>query len=272
MRDVALGSHNGSLKRRLSLAELVRQHGEMRVEELSALLEVSSVTIRNDLNYLEQQGLIVRRFGKAIAVDQFMEQIFFGDFTHEPPSQSDISQMLGLVHSLISSARSVLISPGPYPKQLIPLLNDFPKRRVLLTDLYAVFLAQQCFYGEINLLGGIVDTESLLCKGPKIIQALLSEIVECHVFQASLCQTGDIIAFGQSADYYQNAVSRAQKNIALIMNYHDEPIYKEQKITLSDLDVLIFASSPHREYYGILKKEGFRSIQTQTSSHVYKRV
>src|SRR5215470_11855256 len=54
-----------TLKRRLAIVDLVRKDGEARVDDLSARLGVSSVTIRSDLNYLEGQGYVVRAFGKA---------------------------------------------------------------------------------------------------------------------------------------------------------------------------------------------------------------
>src|SRR5256885_10697005 len=56
---------NSSLKRRLQIVELARKTDEVRVEALSVLFGVSTVTIRNDLHYLEQQGYVVRAFGKA---------------------------------------------------------------------------------------------------------------------------------------------------------------------------------------------------------------
>ncbi|TSJ91917.1 DeoR/GlpR transcriptional regulator [Gilliamella apicola] len=54
------------LKRRLDIAEIVRKQGEVKVDELSELLNVSGVTIRQDLNYLEQHGYLKRSFGGAI--------------------------------------------------------------------------------------------------------------------------------------------------------------------------------------------------------------
>lgn len=51
------------LKRRLDIAEIVRKNGEIKVDDLAEMLAVSGVTIRNDLNYLEQQGYLKRSFG-----------------------------------------------------------------------------------------------------------------------------------------------------------------------------------------------------------------
>ncbi|STU98200.1 putative DEOR-type transcriptional regulator [Klebsiella pneumoniae] len=58
------------LKRRLDIAEIVRKNGEIKVDDLAEMLAVSGVTIRNDLNYLEQQGYLKRSFGGAIYTAQ----------------------------------------------------------------------------------------------------------------------------------------------------------------------------------------------------------
>jgi len=58
-------ANKSSLRRRLQIVELVRKRGEVSVEELSQAFDVSSVTIRTDLTYLEEQRYLVRSFGKA---------------------------------------------------------------------------------------------------------------------------------------------------------------------------------------------------------------
>jgi DeoR/GlpR family transcriptional regulator of sugar metabolism len=58
-------ANKSSLRRRLQIVELVRKRGEVSVEELSQAFDVSSVTIRTDLTYLEQQRYLSRSFGKA---------------------------------------------------------------------------------------------------------------------------------------------------------------------------------------------------------------
>ena len=54
--------------RRNKIMEIVAEKGEVTVEELSVLLEVSEVTIRRDLDRLQSGGLVVRRHGGAQAV------------------------------------------------------------------------------------------------------------------------------------------------------------------------------------------------------------
>jgi DeoR family transcriptional regulator of aga operon len=55
-----------TVDRRDEIVRLIQATGKVRVEELSALFSVSSVTIRNDLSYLERKGLVDRVYGGAL--------------------------------------------------------------------------------------------------------------------------------------------------------------------------------------------------------------
>ena len=92
------------LKRRLDIAEIVRKNGEIKVDDLAEMLAVSGVTIRNDLNYLEQQGYLKRSFGGAIYTAQ--------------PVRASVTQDMSLVQEWDRSAELELA------KQVARLVAD----------------------------------------------------------------------------------------------------------------------------------------------------
>ena len=53
-------------ERQQHIARIVEEHGRARVAELSRLFGVSGVTIRKDLDLLEQRGRLVRTHGGAV--------------------------------------------------------------------------------------------------------------------------------------------------------------------------------------------------------------
>lgn len=53
-------------ERRDAIMVLVEQRGEVAVSELAERFEVSPLTIRRDLSYLEEQRVVVRQHGKAV--------------------------------------------------------------------------------------------------------------------------------------------------------------------------------------------------------------
>ena len=56
----------GNSKRESRILDYLRVDSEITVSELSRLLEVSVVTVRNDLRSLEEQGMVIRSHGGAI--------------------------------------------------------------------------------------------------------------------------------------------------------------------------------------------------------------
>ena len=54
--------------RHLTILDKLQEQGRVRVDELADLLEVSEVTIRRDLDYLNEHGFLVRTHGGATAM------------------------------------------------------------------------------------------------------------------------------------------------------------------------------------------------------------
>ncbi|MGL5435833.1 MAG: DeoR/GlpR family DNA-binding transcription regulator [Lachnospiraceae bacterium] len=53
--------------RRNRIVEMMQKNPEVRVDELAQILEVSLITIRRDLQYLEEKGMLIRTYGGAVA-------------------------------------------------------------------------------------------------------------------------------------------------------------------------------------------------------------
>ena len=52
--------------RRRRILQLLENEGNVKVEELAVLFEVSQVTVRKDLAELEEQGMLQRTYGGAV--------------------------------------------------------------------------------------------------------------------------------------------------------------------------------------------------------------
>lgn len=55
-------------KRRTQILQMVNTNGRMRASELAKELNVTTETIRKDLLYLNDMGLLEKNFGGAIAI------------------------------------------------------------------------------------------------------------------------------------------------------------------------------------------------------------
>ncbi|MCR5294203.1 MAG: DeoR family transcriptional regulator [Lachnospiraceae bacterium] len=63
-------SKESVLRRQLDILNVIREQGEVTVEKLSDLFNISVITIRRDLEVLEQQNLITRVHGGAISMER----------------------------------------------------------------------------------------------------------------------------------------------------------------------------------------------------------
>ncbi|MBW3698214.1 DeoR family transcriptional regulator [Vibrio sp. T187] len=61
-------------KRRENILSQLKENGSVSVIELSQEFDVSTVTIRNDLAYLEKKGLLMRSHGGAISVQDIVPE------------------------------------------------------------------------------------------------------------------------------------------------------------------------------------------------------
>lgn len=57
-------------ERQLKILNMIREHGEVKVEELAETFQISLMTVRRDLQYLEQEKLISRIHGGAISLER----------------------------------------------------------------------------------------------------------------------------------------------------------------------------------------------------------
>ncbi len=64
-----------SVERQLKIAELIDRNKGIRTSELSSMFDVSEMTILRDLSFLEQQGVLKRVYGGAIAAKNSTQEI-----------------------------------------------------------------------------------------------------------------------------------------------------------------------------------------------------
>jgi DeoR family transcriptional regulator of aga operon len=103
----------------------VQESGSISVEELSAKLDVSVVTIRRDLDDLERQGVLNRTHGGAIAGHPLFYEPFKNDrsFMELLTRQADEKRRIGRAAAeLIEPGETIAITPGTTTAEIIRCL------------------------------------------------------------------------------------------------------------------------------------------------------
>ena len=156
-------------QRRHSIISLLNQQGEVSVEELSLRFETSEVTIRKDLATLEKTGLLLRRYGGAVAVPDEVTQQFSAKVA---PNKLSIAKAAA---ELIKDHNRIIIDSGSTTSGLIGELNN--KRGLLvMTNSLALANSIHELENEPTLLmtGGTWDPHSESFQGQIAEQVLRS--------------------------------------------------------------------------------------------------
>jgi DeoR/GlpR family transcriptional regulator of sugar metabolism len=151
-------------ERHTKILKLLSKDHETSVKYLTDVLHVSSVTIRQDLNFLEQEGLLRRVHGGAVLKDA-----------------DDIANRLGVDYEkklkiakrasdLVSPGETVLIESGSVNALLARELVKKENVHILTTNIFIARQFRKNLEAKIILLGGIYQhqSESMVGKITKI--------------------------------------------------------------------------------------------------------
>ena len=137
--------------RHQQIIDLVTQTGYISTEELVNVFNVTSQTIRRDLNELAEQGLIRRHHGGAaspssIENSDYQERKYF--FSKEKQA---IAQR---VASLIKNGSSLFIDIGSTPEAVAHALLQHQNLRIVTNNLNAAHILMEKSDFDITIAGG----------------------------------------------------------------------------------------------------------------------
>ena len=178
-------SNKNSLHRRLRIVELVRKRGEVSVDELAQAFDVSSVTIRSDLNYLEQQRYLIRAFGKARHVAQRPGESTLATLPPSATRQAADMAIARFAADFVDNRASVFIGAGVITHKLLPLLADRANLALTLNDIAMAPTAQRFMRCELRLTGGALDDDSTVLLGPDAERSFAGRSLDLTVIEAN---------------------------------------------------------------------------------------
>lgn len=153
-----------TVERRDSIIQLLHKDGKVRVDELSEKFSVTSVTIRNDLDFLEKKGILHRTHGGAL-----IRKNVYEDPTLEEKQKlhSEEKQLIGKkAVELIESGDSILLDSGTTTLEISRHLQE-DKTLTVMTN--AIQIAMDLAGKKditVMLTGGTIRSESYSLVGP----------------------------------------------------------------------------------------------------------
>ena len=157
-------------QRRHTILQKVNELGEVSVEQLAEQFATSEVTIRKDLTALEQSGLLLRRYGGAMALPQ--EIVANSDEKLDPIRKMQIAKAAA---DLIKDHNRIIIDSGRTTAAMIPELSH-KRGLVVMTNAINVANRLLSLENEPTLLmpGGTWDPHSESFQGQVAEQVVRS--------------------------------------------------------------------------------------------------
>jgi len=235
------------IERRIVIRDYILKRGEATIEELAALFpERSTMTIRRDLDFLEEQNYIVRTHGgaKANVIAHLITEDYYADRLSANMSEKEEITTTAMI--LFREQRAVYIDSGTTAMKLAQLLPDRYYTIITADPNIALELASKRKLPSVMLLGGQVSTKTLSISGAMTTELLGS----INIDTAFMCTSGFSLSAGFTSGNGQeaqlkSAVIKKAKKVVMMMD--SSKIGKDMLHTfarLDDLDILICENLP----------------------------
>ena len=171
-------------RRRLKILDLIREDGHAKVQELSRIFKVTDVTIRQDLEILEQMGYVQREHGGAFLKD-------VGSFakTGQVFNQVNIDAKKEIAQKavqLINEGDCIILDSGSTTTEIAKLLLDFRDLTVITNALNIALILGENHGITLIVSGGEFKAPTLSLTG----QLAADSFKEVHVNKLFLATAG----------------------------------------------------------------------------------
>lgn len=153
MRDTSL--------RREQIIRALQEKGSVQVLDLIKRFDVSGVTIRKDLRFLESQGVATRSYGGAILNDN---GIFNTEVTIDRKQNLHSSEKVNIgkaAAALVKSGESIILDSGSTTLQIARHLNGTDGITIVTNGLNIVNELAQSEQNNVMLLGGTLRHKNM---------------------------------------------------------------------------------------------------------------
>jgi DeoR family transcriptional regulator of aga operon len=152
-----------TIDRRAKIIEMLENNGQVRIPELSKIFNVSEVTIRNDLEQLEQKNLLIRTRGGALRIQRVGVDY---NLSLKSKKRKAEKERIGIrAAELVKDGETIILDSGTTTFEVARNLGEF-KNLVVITNALNI-AALLVDFPEIKVImpGGTLRRNSLSLIG-----------------------------------------------------------------------------------------------------------
>lgn len=153
------------LERRNLIIQYLEEHGRVTVEELAQKFDVTPMTIRRDLQHLEDNNIAVRTFGGAVLKSNLDTEISYEDKSISRKEEKN--RIAEYAASIIKDGQIILLDSGTTNMEIAKKLKDKKSLTIVTPDvLLASYLIQSTDFKTL-CTGGYVQNNIGACIGSR---------------------------------------------------------------------------------------------------------
>jgi DeoR family transcriptional regulator, aga operon transcriptional repressor len=251
---------NMTTERRLFILKMLEKNELVDVSSLSKQFEISEVTIRKDLRYLEKKNMLIRSRGGALK-----QSIVDADLSIYDRRKQNMrmKEAIGIAAAkLITDGETLLLDSGTTVMQLV---KHFPKQIETTVITNAVDIAfRLAEYPKVRTImpGGILRRNSLSLVGEQAAEALKNYYCDkCFIGADGVDKNKGLLTMNvEEAHLSRISIENAKKVIALIDSTKFQRSGFMTIVPLFKINMVITDSGISQEYLNFLKEMGIEVL------------
>lgn len=158
--------------RRKKIIGLLNENGSVQVQQLSNLFNISTVSIRKDLKFLDQRGVVTRTYGGAFLNSESSEITEAAIDLKEKLNVNSKCKIAQAAADMINEGDSIILDSGTTTNRIAEQLANKESITVITNDLNAINLISEYPSVELVVLGGTLRRKSMYFHGTQAEKTL----------------------------------------------------------------------------------------------------
>ena len=204
-------------ERQAYILEKVRQEKSATVEKLSKIFSVSVQSIRKDINFLCEEGLLRRIYG---GVEMALQKDNISYDSRKIIHYDEKKIIARLIAKQIPNNSSLFFSIGTTPEIIAKELINHKNLKIFTNNLNVALVCCENSSFEITLHGGLLRNKHRDIVGNDIEKFFSSYSVDFGIYGVGAIEDdGSLLDFTQEECQAREAISKSSKKVFLVADY-----------------------------------------------------
>ncbi|WP_244875243.1 MULTISPECIES: transcriptional repressor AgaR [Vibrio] len=247
-------------QRRKDILAKIKAEGSVNVMDLADLYQVSAVTIRNDLTFLEQQGVLIRSHGGAIFSPTIQNESSIQEkHILNADKKNKIAQK---ATELIKDKDSIILDSGTTTERIADYLTNEVQLTVMTNGLNVAQKLAQKENIDVIISGGMLRKKSLSFYGSQAEDNLRAyHFDKLFLGVDGFHLTNGITTHSENEARLNKIMSEVSNEVIIVSDSSKFGKLSLHKIlTISQISTIITDSGIPEEYYQGLVQQGINVI------------